>query len=54
VETHDGREVTIDLDDLDHAIEQPELIEELPAEFSGGGRRLLDRYRLVRLIGEGA
>jgi len=47
-------EVTIDLDDLDHAIEQPELIEEAPGRVSVAvGDVLLDRYRLVALIGEG-
>jgi formylglycine-generating enzyme required for sulfatase activity/predicted Ser/Thr protein kinase len=47
-------EVTIDLDELDHVIEQPILFEEIPERDSVAvGDLLLDRYRLVALIGEG-
>ncbi|HWY96942.1 MAG TPA: bifunctional serine/threonine-protein kinase/formylglycine-generating enzyme family protein [Steroidobacteraceae bacterium] len=47
-------EVTIDLDDFDHVIEQPIVIEEaLSRDSVEVGDVLLDRYRLVALIGEG-
>src|SRR5258708_7743688 len=47
-------EVTIDLDEVDHFIEQPSLIQEAPGRDSVAvGDLLLDRYRLVALIGEG-
>jgi formylglycine-generating enzyme required for sulfatase activity len=47
-------EVTIDLDELEHVIEQPILFEEAPSRDSVAvGDVLLDRYRLVALIGEG-
>jgi formylglycine-generating enzyme required for sulfatase activity/predicted Ser/Thr protein kinase len=47
-------EVTIDLDELDHVIEQPISIKEARGRDSVAvGDVLVDRYRLVALIGEG-
>jgi hypothetical protein len=55
-------EVTIDLDDFDHVIEQPIVIERAISRVIEKARSrdsvevgdvLLDRYRLVALIGEG-
>jgi serine/threonine protein kinase len=47
-------EVTIDLDGFDHVFEQPLVIEEaLSRDSVEVGGVLLDRYRLVALIGEG-